>query len=735
MRSVVLGLFLAASASSAGCGAGSTPPPEPLAVTVEAIEPARGPIGGGTPVSVHGAHFGDTANVEFGDGVYATAVVVRDATSLTCLAPPGVAGTTVDVTITTRAARAVLRGGFTYLRPAALTGVDPPTGSSDGGTLLTLVGSGFEVPGLRVSVGDRFATAVSPSSDTLLTCLSPASAVRGPVPVTVRTDGGTATLDPGHTFLATLGVAAVRPSTGFAPGGDDVRVRGAGYQHLAGASSVLFGAASATDVAALDDDTLRCTTPAARAGESVEVRVTNDRGSASLPDAFLYFAYPPAFRAANARLGHQSAVPTGALPADACCDGAHAYVAWSDARYGKGDVFFNRSLDGGATWWDDEVRLNLVPAGSAETSDPTLLCRGSTVCVVWWDRRDGRGDVHFRRSTDAGATWSDETRLDRDPAGLSESSHPVICGDGAAIYVAWIEIREGKQYVLFNRSLDDGATWLPTELRVSDDLNARPHSPRIACDGASVHVAWIEPSAAGTAAHVRFDRSLNAGVTWLASDLVLDVPGGATITSPASLACDGANVHVAWCDGRFGLGDVFFTRSTDAGATWLQANRRLDTDAPGQRRSQAPALAVEGPDVYVVWADDRTGLGRNDIYLNRSSDGGATWLAADVRISTGLEGAHARSDPRIACSGGNVYAAWSDARFSAWNEVFFNCSSDRGATWLSNDVRLNDDAAGSSQHVLHGLCADGARVHAVWYDTRHSADDSRGDVYVTATRP
>jgi hypothetical protein len=310
----------------------------------------------------------------------------------------------------------------------------------------------------------------------------------------------------------------------------------------------------------------------------------------------------------------------------------------------------------------------------------------------------------------------------------------VICGDGAAIYVAWIEVREGKQFVLFNRSLDDGATWLPTEFRVSDDLAAKPHSVRIACDGPTVHVVWIEPSPTGTG-HVRFDRSIDAGTSWLSDDVALDVPGGAAITSPPTLSCEGSNVHVAWCDGRNGQGDVFFTRSTDAGATWLTANRRLDTDAAGQRASKTPALASEGSDVYVVWADDRTGLGRNDIHVNRSSDGGATWLASDVRVSTSGAGVHPRSDPRIACSAGNVYVAWSDARFSARYEVFFNASSDRGATWFENDVRLNDDATGTSEHALRALCADGARVYALWYDTRHTIDDGRGDMHVTATRP
>jgi hypothetical protein len=719
----------------AACGGSSPSTTASTAVTVQSVEPSRGPVAGGTLIAVRGTNFGSTANVAFGDGVFASVVVVQDDTLITCFAPPGVSGETVDVTVTTRAETAVLPAAYTYLRPATITGIDPTNGPVEGGTPMTITGSGFQVPGLIVSVGERSATAVNVVSDTFLTCLSPVSNVRGPVPVTIRTDGGTAVQAGGFTFLATLEVEEVLPATGFATGGDIVRVRGAGFQHLAGTNTVTFGAATAPTATVIDDDHVRCTTPAGTAGSSVEVTVTNDRGVASRADVYQYFTYPPLFLASNARLGHDTAGRAGSFPSDMACSGANVYVVWTDNRHGSGDIFFTRSTDGGVTWLDEELRLNVTPAGTAAAADPKLWCEGTTVCVVWSDQRNGNGDVFFRRSADAGETWSSEVRMDRDLPGVSDSIHPVITGEGPLLFVAWRDTREGATSILFNRSLDAGVVWLPAEVRVSDDLGGTPHSPRIDCVGENVQVVWVEPAASGPTAHVRFDRSQNAGASWLTSDVTLDAPGGAAITSPPRLLAEGSNVHVVWCDGRSGKGDVYFTRSTDGGVTWLSTNRRLDSDTAGSGLSRDPSLAVDGSDVYVVWSDERGGVGRTDIHLNRSTDGGSTWLFSDFRVSGGNPGDRVRGVSRVACSAGNVYVVWEEARFSAVKEIIFRCSSDRGATWLPSDLRLNDDATGVAEHVLHGLCAEGARVYVSWFDTRNVADVTRGDMYATVTRP
>src|SRR5262245_321082 len=66
-----------------------------------------------------------------------------------------------------------------------------------------------------------------------------------------------------------------------------------------------------------------------------------------------------------------------------------------------------------------DVRLDTDPAGAATSTEPRVAASGSMVCVVWLDRRGNGPKVYFNRSLDAGATWSpDDKRLDHAPAGV-----------------------------------------------------------------------------------------------------------------------------------------------------------------------------------------------------------------------------------------------------------------------------------------------------------------------------
>src|SRR5436853_6260054 len=67
----------------------------------------------------------------------------------------------------------------------------------------------------------------------------------------------------------------------------------------------------------------------------------------------------------------------------------------------------------------------------------------------------------------------------------------------------------------------------------------------------------------------------------------------------------------------------------------------------------------------------------------------------------------------IAASGNNVYLAWSDERI-AYGEIFFNLSTNGGATWGS-DVRLTNDAEFSQ---YPSIAVSGSTIHIVWMDTR-----------------
>jgi hypothetical protein len=101
---------------------------------------------------------------------------------------------------------------------------------------------------------------------------------------------------------------------------------------------------------------------------------------------------------------------------------------------------------------------------------------------------------------------------------------------------------------------------------------------------------------------------------------------------------------VAWQDQRNGNDDIYFSRSDDSGATWLQPNTFV-TDDPETRvqlqRSPSIGLGCVGdcgdwgnrtqPVIYVAWEDWRDPA-HPEIYVSSSRDGGASF-GVDVPVA------------------------------------------------------------------------------------------------------
>ena len=84
----------------------------------------------------------------------------------------------------------------------AITSVSPGSGGTQGGTAVTIAGSGFQAS-VSVTFGGVVATSVFAQSPTQLTCVTPAALASGPVDVRVtNADFGTAVLSGGYTYTA-----------------------------------------------------------------------------------------------------------------------------------------------------------------------------------------------------------------------------------------------------------------------------------------------------------------------------------------------------------------------------------------------------------------------------------------------------------------------------------------------------------------------------------------------------
>ncbi len=199
----LLRVFLAAVAA-VSCGGGSptspTPPPPTSAPTLTAIAPVTGSTAGGTEVTLTGTNFFTGATVALG-GVTATNVRVLGTTSIVAVTGPHAAGA-VDVVVAVGTQSATLPGAFSYTAPPppTVTAIAPTTGTTAGGTPVTITGTNFAA-GATVAIGGVAATSVAVLSATSMTAVT-AARTAGTADVVVTQGGQTATLRGAFTYTA-----------------------------------------------------------------------------------------------------------------------------------------------------------------------------------------------------------------------------------------------------------------------------------------------------------------------------------------------------------------------------------------------------------------------------------------------------------------------------------------------------------------------------------------------------
>ncbi|MEI2716313.1 MAG: IPT/TIG domain-containing protein [Candidatus Nanopelagicales bacterium] len=196
-------------------------PPDPP--TIASVLPTSGPSAGGNQVTITGSGFTAATTARFGGS--AATVSEWSATALTVTAPAGSPGA-VNVSVTDVGGTATLTSAYTYTGPPAITGVQPASGDDQGGTSITVTGSGFTASGASVTVGGAAATSVTVVSSTRITAVTPAG-TPGSSNVTVTNQWGSATLTNGFTYVSTPPtISDVSPGSGPATGGTEYHHHG-----------------------------------------------------------------------------------------------------------------------------------------------------------------------------------------------------------------------------------------------------------------------------------------------------------------------------------------------------------------------------------------------------------------------------------------------------------------------------------------------------------------------------
>jgi alpha-tubulin suppressor-like RCC1 family protein len=148
--------------------------------TVTKLKPTKGPVTGGTTVTITGTNLTGATAVKFGstNATSFTVKTVKSLTSIIAVSPPETPAT-VDLTVTTPGGTSAISTKDHFKFVPTVTGLSPNTGSTAGGTSVTITGAGFAL-GKTATVfkfGTTKGTSVNCTSTTECTVVSPAHAV------------------------------------------------------------------------------------------------------------------------------------------------------------------------------------------------------------------------------------------------------------------------------------------------------------------------------------------------------------------------------------------------------------------------------------------------------------------------------------------------------------------------------------------------------------------------------
>jgi hypothetical protein len=290
-----------------------------------------------------------------------------------------------------------------------------------------------------------------------------------------------------------------------------------------------------------------------------------------------------------------------------------------------------------------------------------------------------------------GRGWRSARAQSQTVPGIQREPHLVVDKDNNLLLAAAVGTsdaagRQGAQ-ILFTRSVDGGANWdnKPLTRNLSNSpINAvGALFPRIAVTKTGktrVYLVYDDDTAGPRQAYcVRSSKNTNFKRSTLLSS---GSEGGLAPVIDTDLA---GTVNVAWAGSINSPRQIVFARSTDQGVTFSQPVNVSDSTG----EAFDPAIAIGADDaINLAWEDTGTGIGQ--IFFSRSTDAGASF-SIPRQVSAALAEA---SDVEIATdSQGRISVAWIEEQPAGGTRITISTTSDGGGTFSSPLVVISGQEA------------------------------------------
>jgi len=372
-------------------------------------------------------------------------------------------------------------------------------------------------------------------------------------------------------------------------------------------------------------------------------------------------------------------------------------VTWVDDPPGPDftDIFFSRSIDGGATF---EPPVN-VSATAGSSSKPVLAIFGRTVLIAWVDDTPGTSNIFLTRSTNGGVTFEPPVNVSNT---LGDADSPQLAVSGSSVLVVWTNTTLGNSELLVRRSTDGGATFEPP-VNVSNNQIINSYGFELAFSGSTVLIAWEALIAFPSNANIFVARSDDGGATF---GLPVNVYASSGTSENPRIAISGSTVLIAWEEWMAGVTtDIYVSRSTDGGATYGPPTNVSNTAG----FSEAHRIAISGTTIIIAWEDTVQPI--HDILVVRSSDSGATFgppvnLTPSHPIGVSMF-------PWVMNFGSDFVITWMEETNPNGNsDILITRSTDSGVTFGA-PVNVSNDTGDSTYPQV---VTSGSMLLSSWFD-------------------
>ena len=344
----------------------------------------------------------------------------------------------------------------------------------------------------------------------------------------------------------------------------------------------------------------------------------------------------------------------------------------------RSDIAFQRSTDGGQTWLENDV---VVKRGNRFACYPDLAVgRDGTIYMVYTDRYNGSiGHIHSTRSTDGGMTWSEPVQVDDNPAQYPIGWAKLALDTAGNLFTSWTDKRGDYLRVYSDVSTDRGATW-GTDVRVDDDtVSFNCYPPDVFVQPGSndylvVADAPVRQEEDRIVLHSHFYRSTDMGATFSPGFQLDTFPD---VSRQPHVVADEDHVITdytgdGWVNQCVTMARTFFEQGDSWGPQCMVAE--LDTIYSTFTNGSKLAIDPSG-DVHIGLMFDSREVQIWGIWYAYSTDHGITWSEREEVSNLPTV---AQWDPNIAVDdNGFAYLVWQDMR-NPKAQIWFSTNSPTG---------------------------------------------------------